>query len=250
MTGFEIGLDPGHGGTDSGAVGSKGLLEKAVNLDVALQLRKLLEANNINVLMTRENDTGLELAWRASLLNKGNCDLVVSIHCNSAEVVANYVATFIVGEGGKAQIAATLIQRRLVETTGWPDGGVRVANFAILRDTIAPAVLVEMGFISNPEQEEWLSNTANRGKLASAIAKGICDFLGIPFNPPATKDYEGHLHAEAIKKAIKLGLMVGYPDGNFAPDNPCTRAEVAKVAVTTYEAVIDEIINRLNNTSI
>ena len=246
----KIGIDPGHGGIDPGAIGKNGLLEKTVNLDVALQLRKLLQFNNIKVVMTRESDTECSLAWRTKFLNAANCDLVVSIHCNSAEKPADYIASFIIGEGGKAQIAATFIQKQLVQTTGWPDGSVRTANFEILRDTIAPAVLIEMGFINNPEQEKWLSDITNRYKLATAIAKGICDFLAVSFNLPPNKDYEGHLHEVTIKKAIKLGLMAGYPDGNFAPDKMCTRAELAVVAVRTYEKVINEIIERLSiNTS-
>ncbi len=241
---YRIGIDPGHGGNDPGAIGPSGLQEKEVNLDVALRLRRLLRDSGLKVIMTRESDVGYDLPWRVNLLNKAGCDLVVSLHCNSAKTLAEYTASFIVGKGGKAEIAATLIQKRLVEATGWPDGGVRTANFEILRETTAPAVLVEIGFISNPSQEKWLSNTTNRGILAIAIAQGVCDFLGVSFKPQS-KDWEGHLHEAAIKEAMDLGLMAGTGEGNFAPDKPCSRAELAAVSVRVFHRVLDEIVCRM-----
>lgn len=246
-----VGIDPGHGGKDSGAVGPGGLLEKTVNLETALKLRRLLSANEFEVIMTRDKDVEISLSQRVAILNDAKCDLVISVHCNSSTNPADYVSTFILGKGGKAEVAAGYIQRYLVKVTGWPDGGVREANYTILKQTHAPAVLVEMGFISNPSQEKWLAENSSQVQLAEAIARGTCDFFEVLFTLPS--DYHGHLHEAAIKEAIRLGLMSGYPDGNFEPDKPCTRAELAAVAVRTYSKVkqdiFAEIIKRLEDKS-
>lgn len=177
---MRIGIDPGHGGSDPGAIGPSGLHEAEVNLDVGLRLAKILYDHDLEIIRTRTEDKYVSLFERVRTLNRAKCDHVVSIHCNaSAFPEANYISTFIQGKGGKAEQLAKAIQTRLVEATAWPDGEVRVKNLHMTRETLMPAVLVEMGFISNPEQESLLRDPECRTILAKAIATGIFDFLGI-----------------------------------------------------------------------
>ena len=222
----KIGIDPGHGGRDPGAVAADGLTEKEVNLAVGLKLYQLLEEAGINAVMTRTADEEVSLAERVALLNREKVDLVLSLHVNSCtNPQANYLASFILAPGGEAEKAARFIQRELVQATGWPDGGVRQANFYILRETEAPAVLVEMGFLSNPQVAAQLAQNSFQEKLARAIFRGVLFYLG--FDPDEPLDIQGHWAEEAIRLVRKAGIMSGYPDGTFKPDQPATRAELA-----------------------
>jgi N-acetylmuramoyl-L-alanine amidase len=195
----KIGLDPGHGGKDSGAIGPTGLYEKIVTLGIALEVERLLEQAGHQVVMTRVKDEGLSLDQRVTILNNTKCDIAVSIHTNSfSKPEPNYITTFIQGVGGQAEKIAKCVQPRLVQASGWPDGGIRVANLQMTRETKMPAILVELGFISNPEQEKQLVQPEFQKKLASAIASGLLDYMGEPLKNPCTirikgKDFPGYI---------------------------------------------------------
>jgi len=181
---MKIGIDPGHGGRDPGAVGPTGLREKDVNLAVALLVKQALERHEIEVVMTRETDIYVSLAERCRILNGARVDYTVSIHCNASDnAKANYLSTFIVAKGGQAEGLAQKIQKNILGGTEWPDGGVRVANLHMVRETKMPAVLVEMGFISNPKQEAELGTKIIQQTLASGIVFGILQQLGVTFRP-------------------------------------------------------------------
>ncbi|GAW91867.1 N-acetylmuramoyl-L-alanine amidase [Calderihabitans maritimus] len=232
----KIGIDPGHGGKDLGTVGKQfGLQEKEVNLSVALELDRLLRNHAVETLLTRNTDVYVGLAERVKLLNEAKVDLVISLHVNSASnSEANYLSTHILARGGQAEKLAQQVQANLVKVTGWPDGGVRVNNFYILRETAAPAILVEMGFMSNPLQEQLLREDGIRKKLATGIAIGTLNYLGKDFQPPPEEevpysDVKGHWAEKDILYLTKLGILQGYPDGTFRPEQTVTRAELAVV---------------------
>ncbi|MGI9952568.1 N-acetylmuramoyl-L-alanine amidase [Moorellaceae bacterium AZ2] len=234
-----IGLDPGHGGADPGGVGVNGLLEKEVTLAVGLLLGDLLQRTGTEVVFSRKEDLNVSLAERAALFNRAGVDLVVSLHVNSSEnPQAAYVSAYILGFGGRAEKAAEIIQDELVRALKWPDGGVRQADFYILRETEAPAVLVEMGFLSNPQEAEALKKQEVRQALARALARGIALYLGLDpgvFSPGG--DIAGHWAEDAIRRCLELGIMHGYPDGTFRPDNFATRAELAASLVNLLDKV-------------
>lgn len=177
---MKIGIDPGHGGRDPGAVGPTRVCEKDVTLAISLELDRLLRAAGLETYMTRTDDRTMELITRTAQLNNMKCDLAVSVHCNSVtRQEANYISTFIQGAGGQAEQLAKKVQAELVRATGWPDGGIRAQNFHMTRETKMPAILVECGFISNPEQERQLRQPETRRKIAQAIADGLLAYLGI-----------------------------------------------------------------------
>lgn len=175
-----IGIDPGHGGHDPGAVGLNGLKESEVTLSIAKRVEAYLVAAGQGVVMTRQEDAYVALLARTALLNQQKVDIAISVHINaSTNRTANYVATFIQGPGGQAEVLAKHVQPRLVAATGWKDGGIRVQNLHMTRETRMPAILVEVGFISNPEQESQLRAITTRDKLARAVADGVLEYLGI-----------------------------------------------------------------------
>ena len=226
----KIGIDPGHGGNDPGAIAANGLQETEVNLAVALRLEKLLRNSGYSVFMSRNDDRAISLVERAAYFNREQVDLVISLHVNSADTAtAEYICTFLLAPGGEAELIARSIQSQLVEITGWPDGGVRTANFYILRATKAPAVLVEMGFISNEDTASLLATESIQYSLAWAIYRGLGNYLD--FTPI---DYQGHWAQNAIQQALDSGFMSGYPDGTFRPDQAATRAELAAVLIKLW----------------
>jgi N-acetylmuramoyl-L-alanine amidase len=175
--------------------------------------------------MTRIADEYVGLLTRTACINNMKCDLSVSIHCNASENrAADYIATYIQASGGEAEKLAQKVQARLVAATGWPDGGVKVANLAMTRDTNMPAILAECGFISNPGQEQRLADPAVQGRIAAAIAGGIMDYLGIEGEAvPVAEDWKHKI----INDAKTAGLITG--DHN--PDDPAPKWFVLAVAL-------------------
>lgn len=173
-----IGIDPGHGGRDPGATGHSGTREADINLDIALRLADRLKNQGHSTVLTRSTDVYVSLEDRAALLNQAQCDLVISNHVNaSSNLEPHYISAYICKAGFRADKLAHHVLCSLVTATGWQDGGVRVANFYIIRKTIAPAVLVELGFISNPRQEKELNDPSIRDYLATAIAQGLSSYI-------------------------------------------------------------------------
>lgn len=196
----KVGLDAGHGGYDTGAIGPTGLKEKDVTLDITLMVDKLLRDAGLQIVLTRDKDTALarpvelDLRARTDILNRAKADYAVSIHINSSvNKDADYISTYIVARGGEAEKLAKKVQGKLVEKTGWADGGVRVRNFHMVRVTRMPAILVECGFISNFAVEGLLRQAQTREKLAEGIAEGVLGYLGIG----------GEINVDAVKVLVK-----------------------------------------------
>lgn len=199
--------DGGHGGKDPGAIGLNGLQEKDVTLAIAKALELVLKAGGVDSYMTRTTDETTDLVTRTACINNMKCDLSVSIHCNASEGRnANYISTYIQQIGGEAEKLAISVQKHLVAATGWTDGGVRVQNLHMTRETNMPAILCECGFISNPEQEAALGTPEMQRKLAVAIAKGIFDYAGI------TKEVTTEMDIDKALAILKDKGIISSPD--------------------------------------
>ncbi|NFU43072.1 N-acetylmuramoyl-L-alanine amidase [Clostridium sporogenes] len=173
-------IDAGHGGYDSGAVGPTGIKEKDVTLKVALKVGKILENNGIRVIYTRTSDNvswpsneSQDLAARVAIANNNNTDLFVSIHANSFNGSAHGTETYYYDGSAKGKEAATAVQKELINSIGLYDRGVKTAGYYVLRNTISPSILVELGFIDNRNEEVLLNSDWFQQKCAEAIAKGI-----------------------------------------------------------------------------
>ena len=169
-----IGIDPGHGGIDPGAVGPTGVREADITLEISLLLADILRDRGHSVVLTRLSDEAITLHDRVEMLNNARCDLVLSIHINAFDNPGpDYISAWICGTGGQAEQIANALIPALAAVTGWHDGGVRVKGFYVLRKTDAPAVLLELGFISNPEQEKQLLIPKIQCRLVNAIISGL-----------------------------------------------------------------------------
>jgi len=189
LVGRTIVVDAGHGVinsngiVDPGALGYTGLKEATVNLAVAEYLAVLLKNSGANVIMSRTGNTYLDLAERAYLAEASGADVFISLHCNSNVASANGTSTYFYAPVGGAydrdarQLLANCVQNALLVAAGRANFGVRESNFAVLRNTYRPAVLVEMAFISNREEESLLATDQFRQLLAQGIFNGLQNYF-------------------------------------------------------------------------
>ncbi len=171
-------IDAGHGGHDPGAPSVIGLKEKDVNLRVAAKVARLLEQRGVAVVMTRWKDEYVEKDERAAIGNRRNAALFVSIHADSAPSSSAQGFTIYVAAGASAESyrAAHAINQAM-EKTGQNNRGVREENYRVLMKSNGPAVLIELGYLSNTEDATRLSDDRFRDRLAQAIADGIQTYL-------------------------------------------------------------------------
>ncbi len=183
VSGHTIAIDPGHGGSDSGAVGPDGIMEKNVTLAVAKKVYSILTSNGATVIMTRTtdrdvyapNDTAAqELQARCDVANNANADIFISIHANSfINSSASGTETFYCSSSTHGQHLASLIQAEAAKSNGLVNRGISAANFYVLKNTSMPSVLIELAFISNPKEESLLNSDDFQTLMAQAICQGI-----------------------------------------------------------------------------
>lgn len=183
-----VAVDAGHGGNDPGKVGASNVLEKDVNLAIALKLRDKLEAQGVKVIMTREIDASLatpgatnkktsDMNNRIEIINSEHVDILISIHQNSyGSASAKGAQVFYHGTSEESKELAETIQSFLI--SGVDPENTRAAkegnDYFILRKSTCPGVIVECGFLSCPEETAKLVDEAYQDKLAGAIADAVC----------------------------------------------------------------------------
>ncbi len=209
----QIVVDAGHGGKDSGAVYPSGLLEKELTLDVAQRVQSQLQAKGVRVVMTRDADVFIPLPNRSKIANKKKADLFVSIHANASpnKEMKGFEVYYLSEASGRLEGPVLELQgvpERFVDTrlrsilwllkeaknraesallAHWigdrvgrslPVDGQRIkaANFYVLKNTECPAVLIEMGYGSNHQDENKLRSPYYRRRLAEAIVNGVLDY--------------------------------------------------------------------------
>ena len=181
-------IDPGHGGSDSGAVGHNGVTEKSVALAVSLKVRNLLTQSGANVIMTRETDR--DVAWAEATNGQElqarvdktppNAALFISVHCNAfSNSATNGMETYYYHGSAAGQRLAALLNEELANFGGRANRGVKGANFYVLKHSTVPASLVELAFITNPEEESLLADDSYQEQLALAIVRAVKRYLGM-----------------------------------------------------------------------
>ena len=168
-------IDPGHGGTDPGAIGVTGLEEKVVNLEIAVQLQRRLEKAGYNTLLTRRNDFFIPLIERSQLANFKGADLFISLHANSnPKSTVRGTATYAHWYASEKNWAlAWYVQDEIIKRISLIDNGLKAANFSVLRETKMPALLVETAFLSNKIEERLLNSVPFQAKIAAGITAGV-----------------------------------------------------------------------------
>ncbi|WP_207707905.1 N-acetylmuramoyl-L-alanine amidase [Heliorestis convoluta] len=247
-------IDPGHGGRDPGAIGPTGLRESDVALSVSKALFALLEPI-VSCRLTRERDVALgsdvnrDLQERVRIANAYDASVFISIHCNAATAVAaRGIETYCYMRGGNGEKLAQLIQKNLVQALGLLDRGVKTASFYVIRHTKMPAVLVELGFITNPEEEKLLREKSFQQKAAQAIAEAVATHFGLSLPKESEIMSKGPFpdvpmdrwSAKEIQEALDRGIVQGDDKGNFNPQRALTREE----GVTLINRAINYLLSQ------
>lgn len=218
-------IDPGHGGQDPGAIGCYGVKEKTVNLAIGLELRRILRSKNVEVVMTREDDTFLSLDDRPAIANRERADVFISIHANSsrASSAQGYETYYVEDKGPYSTIARGIIAAQTADPPPKAIGSEMVLSsitkaivfcalmeeyriesydlarsvqaalggalstenrgaktdhpLRVLRKSLCPSVLVEVGFVSHPQTAAEMQSDVHLRKIAEALAQGIMKFV-------------------------------------------------------------------------
>jgi len=177
---FFVVIDPGHGGSDPGAIGIRGIRETDVVLDVSRIVKNLLIEKGVNTRLTRNNEIDLDLPQRVSFANSKNADIFVSIHANASRGKRrdiNGLETFYY-RGWRGRLLAKRIQKEILKVSpGSPDRGVKQGRFYVIKNTRMPAALVEIGFLTGRLDAKRLEKNLHRKRVAYAIARGILEYL-------------------------------------------------------------------------
>ncbi len=177
LKGRVIVVDPGHGGSDPGATGITGLREKVVNLAVAKELIPMLEMAGAKVITTRTGDQTVSNRTRVDIANHAGADVFLSIHANSsANYESNGTETYYCSKnanGSASRFLAHQLQREVVSVLGLRNRGAKATSFFVLTNTNIPAALIELGFLSNYDEEALLSMPETHKKAAEALYKGL-----------------------------------------------------------------------------
>ncbi|MEB3752572.1 N-acetylmuramoyl-L-alanine amidase [Geobacillus icigianus] len=221
-------LDPGHGGTDTGAVGN-GLREKDITLSIALEMSRLLQSEyeGVSVQLSRTKDETVSLDERTERANRWGADLYVSIHVNAGGGTGyeDYIY-YELSENSRTARIRDVLHEEVIRATGFRDRGKKKANFHVLRETTMPAVLTENGFIDNEEDAKKLADTEFLRTIARGHVNGLERALGLrkkegtPNNPPEQDPDEPSV--QRLTRVIVDGKQVGV----FAkPENALRQVE-------------------------
>lgn len=187
---YTVVIDAGHGSPDGGAVGANGTEEKDLNLKVSLKLQEILESRGVKVIMTRSDDTSIcddnaetlhekkvsDMKKRLGIINNSKADLFLSIHMNShTSSKPSGLRVFYPRNHPESKDVANKIQNSISKLTKTQSHAVKTASdtLYLMKNPTPPGVLIECGFISNPEEEKLLNDDKYQSKIAFAVADAI-----------------------------------------------------------------------------
>lgn len=188
-------LDPGHGGYDPGAITKQGVYEKSINLQIAQKVKEMLGPSGIEIYLTREEDIDYvpdgvkgkttkkqtDLNRRIEMAKEANADVFVSLHVNAtATGQESGSETFYHFKSESGKRLAELIQQEMIKIPGMNRRIAKPGDFYITKNTSMPAVIVEVGYLSNLKEQKKLQQSWYQEQLARAIAKGIANFFVLP----------------------------------------------------------------------
>ena len=183
-------IDPGHGGKDTGAIGTNSIQEKDVALSIAKEiiwLNKTLLNNEFDMYSTRYNDTLISLSDRSRLAESLKADVFVSLHCNASATSSKGMDVYVHNANDKEKdikksisLGLSILEESTLKL-GFEKRGVKFANFQVLRENISfrPSILVEMGFVTNTDEADYFSKPKNIRAMGLAILMGLRNYLNI-----------------------------------------------------------------------
>ena len=171
-------IDAGHGGTDFGATSSSGT-EKLIVEQITKKIKSLNKNENVIVHLTRNEDKNLSLSYRATIINTIKPDLVLSLHVNKSANVAKSGMEFYVANESvaceKSAVIANALCTKFMQNNNLPSSAVKKAPFFILKKSVVPAIVVELGYLSNLTDRAYLMNEKEQDKIASTILSFVSE---------------------------------------------------------------------------
>ncbi|WP_225446274.1 N-acetylmuramoyl-L-alanine amidase family protein [Paenibacillus rhizovicinus] len=177
MRGKTIVLDPGHGGKDVGSIGGKGTYEKDVTLRTARHVRQKLIQEGATVVMTRDADKTVSLNDRTVAAQTENADLFISIHFDAYQTSDVHGMTTYYYKPQDQHIAEEIHDQLFKAEMNTKDRGVRFGDYHVIRENAKPAVLLELGYISNKDEETRMMTPSFQDQVSAAIASGVVNSL-------------------------------------------------------------------------
>ena len=204
---IKVVLDAGHGEPDGGAVGVSGVVEKDINLAIVQKLQEVLESKGFEVILTRSGDSGLQdenaetirkmkvsdMNKRLDIMKNSHADIFVSIHMNSfGDQKVSGLHIFYDKNHPEIERLAKSIQNKMSEVTGAEMHAVKTADerLFLMKNPPMPAILVECGFLSNPDEEKKLASDEYQSKIAWAIASAIENYTCLLYTSPIPRETE------------------------------------------------------------
>lgn len=173
-------IDAAHGGRDPGAVSQSGIPEKEIVLSISKKVEKLLKQEGLRVEMTRRSDTFVSLQNRIQLAQKSGTDLLVSIHNNaSRDLGERGLMIFHQRQNQQSMLLDSLIHAELKNLNLMPDQGSRDADFFILKESAIPAIMIDLGFLSNAEDEKLLTDADIQDQFAASLKEAILKYIDL-----------------------------------------------------------------------
>lgn len=172
---FKVVLDAGHGGYDVGA-NREGIYEKDITLDVAKRIKRYLARAGIDVVMTRESDSTVSLKERSDISNREQPNAFVSVHVNSCESTSGVGLETHWYQPQSTELAK-IVHKSFTDEVNSPNRGIVQSRFYVINHTLAPSILVEIGFISNPQERYQLLTETRKDQTARSISRGIILYL-------------------------------------------------------------------------
>mgnify|MGYP001212961462 CR=1 FL=1 len=179
---YKVVIDPGHGGSDPGAVGINGLKETDIVLEVSKNVSEFLTQKGVKTILTRKDERTLDLQPRVNKANNSKADVFVSIHANATrgkQEHVNGLETYYYSGSKGYSLAKNIHKQILITSSQSPDRGIKRSRFYVIRKSSMPAVLVEIGFVTGMYDAALLRQKAYREKMSFAIAKGILNYLKV-----------------------------------------------------------------------
>jgi len=177
---MKIFIDPGHGGSDPGAVSR--IKESQYTLSYALELGRVLKLLGFDVAYSHTTDVDVSLSNRCVNANAWGADYFISVHFNAGGGVG--IETFAFSAGGNGEKLANAVQSALIIATGSTDRGRKFANYQVLRDTNMSAILIEGGFVDNDADAQKIQTEDYKRKYIQGVTKGVCAFTGATWRDP------------------------------------------------------------------
>lgn len=177
---YTIVLDPGHGGKDPGAIGLENVAEKDVILSTSEVVAQHLRDAGATVILTRTEDEFLPLDERIRISNINQTDAFISIHYNAFPILTVRGMSTYYYAGGNDQKLAQHIHASLIESVNLPDRGIQQADYKVLRENRDLAVLIELGFITNPDDFSEIHSPEYKNQVGEAIANGLINYFHQP----------------------------------------------------------------------